>query len=231
MSTTYRSSRRYRRDRTASKVAAVLMSAMFLLVAGGVWWLIRSEVAPQRSTGQVAPLFVLDTAAPVMQVQPVMPVVENEVPIEDVAAPAEQVVTTPVEIEKPVSPSAPTPAPLKPAQPMFNGRPIRVIKTMRMLVTAYSPDARSCGQFADNITASGYSVWTNGMKLVAADRRLFPFGAIVTVPGYNDGQPVPVLDRGSAIKGSRIDLLYPTHAIARQWGAKWLNVTVWEYAD
>ena len=100
-----------------------------------------------------------------------------------------------------------------------------------MLVTAYSPDARSCGKFADNITASGYSVWTNGMKLAAADTRLLPFGSILTVTGYNDGQPVPVLDRGGAIKGYRLDLLYPTHEAALQWGARWIEVKVWEYAD
>lgn len=113
----------------------------------------------------------------------------------------------------------------------FNGRPLRKSREMTMLVTAYSPDSRSCGKFADGITASGYSVWTNGMKLVAADTDLLPFGTVITVPGYNDGQPVPVLDRGGKIKGNRLDLLHPTHEIARQWGAQRLTVTVWEYAD
>lgn len=117
------------------------------------------------------------------------------------------------------------------AQPTFNGRPIRPVRTMRMRVTAYSPDKRSCGKWADGVTASGHSVWTNGMKLVAADTRLLPFGSLVSVPGYHGGQPVPVLDRGGKIKGKRLDLLYPTHAIARQWGVQHLNVTVWEYAD
>lgn len=113
----------------------------------------------------------------------------------------------------------------------FGGRPLRKTKTLRMLVTAYSPDERSCAPFADNITASGYSVWTNGMKLVAADTKLLPFKSIITVPGYHGGRPVPVLDRGGRIKGERLDVLYPTHAIARRWGKKWLDVDVWEYAD
>lgn len=116
-------------------------------------------------------------------------------------------------------------------RPTFDGRPIRPVKRMSMLVTAYSPDERSCGIHADGITASGYSVWTNGMKLVAADTRLLPFGSIVTIPGYHGGKPVPVLDRGGKIKGNRLDVLYPTHEIARQWGAQRLEVTVWEYAD
>ncbi len=113
----------------------------------------------------------------------------------------------------------------------FNGRPIRAVRSMRMRVTAYSPDHRSCGVHADGITASGYSVDVNGGRLVAADRRLFPFGALVSVPGYSSGQVVPVLDRGGAIKGSRLDVLYPTHEIARRWGVQHVDVMVWEYAD
>ena len=118
-----------------------------------------------------------------------------------------------------------------PAQPTFDGRPLRPVRTVRMLTTAYSPDERSCGIYADGITASGYSVWTNGMKLVAADTDHYPFGSILTIPGYNGGRPVPVLDRGGRIKGHRLDLLYPTHERALQWGAQRLDVTVWEYAD
>jgi len=125
----------------------------------------------------------------------------------------------------------PTPDVSAAAAPTFDGRPLRPVKTLRMLTTAYSPDARSCGIWADGITASGYSVWTNGMKLAAADTSLFPFGTILTVPGYNGGRPVPVLDRGGVIKGHRLDLLYPTHERALQWGAQRLDVTVWEYAD
>lgn len=113
----------------------------------------------------------------------------------------------------------------------YNGRLIRPRTTMTMRVTAYSPDRRSCGNWADGITASGRRVTTNGGRLVAADTRILPFGAIVSIPGYHDGEPVPVLDRGGAIKGYRLDLLYPTHARARQWGVQDLEVTIWEYAD
>ncbi|MCC7145299.1 MAG: 3D domain-containing protein [Phycisphaeraceae bacterium] len=119
----------------------------------------------------------------------------------------------------------------KKAQLYFDGRPIRAKGTVKLLVTGYSPDARSCGKFADGITASGKSVYTNAMKMVAADTRLLPFGSIVSVPGYNNGRPVPVLDRGGKIKGKRLDLLYPTHERAMKWGKKWVEVTVWEYAD
>lgn len=113
----------------------------------------------------------------------------------------------------------------------FNGRPIRPARVIWMTVTAYSPDERSCPGTADGITSSLHSVWTNGMKLVAADSRLLPLGSMVSVPGYDENRVVPVLDRGGKIKGRRLDVLYPTHEIARKWGVKKLPVTVWEYAD
>lgn len=112
----------------------------------------------------------------------------------------------------------------------FDGRPIRPVKTISMIVTAYSPDARSCAPFDDGITASGYSVATNGGNLIAADKR-FKYGTLLSVPGYNHNLPTPVLDRGGAIKGNRLDVLYPTHEIAREWGRQRLDVVVWEYLD
>jgi 3D (Asp-Asp-Asp) domain-containing protein len=117
------------------------------------------------------------------------------------------------------------------AAPMFNGRPIRPARTIRMKVTGYSPDARSCGDSADGITASGYSVWTNGGRMVAADTKVLPFGSLVSIPGYDSATPVPVLDRGGAIKGNRLDLLFPTHEQAREWGVRTVEVVIWEYAD
>ena len=113
----------------------------------------------------------------------------------------------------------------------FDGRPVVPIRTLRMRVTAYSPDERSCGRHADGITASGYSVETNGGHMVAADKRWFRFGSLVSIPGYADGQIVPVLDRGGAIKGNRLDVLYPTHERACAWGVQYIYVTEWAYDD
>lgn len=113
----------------------------------------------------------------------------------------------------------------------FNGRPLRAARTITMVVTAYSPDARSCPGTDDGYTATNHSVWTNAMRMVAADTDLLPFGSLVSVPGYADGEVVPVLDRGGAIQGRRLDVLYPTHEIARKWGRQKIKVTVWEYAD
>ncbi|MFG0274755.1 MAG: 3D domain-containing protein [Phycisphaerales bacterium] len=113
----------------------------------------------------------------------------------------------------------------------FDGRPIRPARTIMMTVTAYSPDAKSCGIWADGVTASNKSIWTNAMKLVAADTSVLPFGSLLSIPGYDHGSVVPVLDRGGAIKGDRLDVLYPTHEIALEWGVQRLPITVWEYAD
>jgi 3D (Asp-Asp-Asp) domain-containing protein len=113
----------------------------------------------------------------------------------------------------------------------FNGRPLRRAGTMTMRVTAYSPDYRSCGPNAKGITASGMSVWTNGMNLVAADPRVLPRNSLVSVPGYAEDSVVPVLDVGGAIKGNRLDVLYPSHDVALRWGVRDLEVTIWEYAD
>jgi len=113
----------------------------------------------------------------------------------------------------------------------FNGRPVRPVRTIMMTVTAYSPDARSCGDSADGITASLHDVYTNGFRLVAADTRLLPLGSMIKIPGYGSDQIVPVLDRGGKIKGTRLDVLFPTHEIAIQWGVKKLPVTIWQYAD
>lgn len=113
----------------------------------------------------------------------------------------------------------------------FSGRPVRPAGVIRMKVTAYAPCARSCGEFADGQTASLHSVFTNGMRLVAADSTVLPLGSMITVPGYAQGEVVPVLDRGGAIKGNRLDLLFPTHEAALQWGVREIDVIVWEYAD
>jgi 3D (Asp-Asp-Asp) domain-containing protein len=93
----------------------------------------------------------------------------------------------------------------------------------RMLVTAYCPCRVCCGPNAAGITASGRHVSANGGKFVAADPAL-PFGTLLAIPGYNQGRPVEVLDRGGAIKGDHLDVYFPTHDEAKRWGKQWLMV-------
>lgn len=102
--------------------------------------------------------------------------------------------------------STPTPA-----------KPTATIKRMR--VTAYCTCSRCCGKWSDGYAASG--VRAIG-KMIAADKR-YPFGTVMHVPGYGTAT---VEDRGGAIKGDRLDLLFPSHESALQWGVKWLDVTI-----
>lgn len=98
--------------------------------------------------------------------------------------------------------------------------------TRRMRVTAYCPCRRCCGRWADGRTACGKPVTANGGRFVAADRAI-PFGRAVSVPGYAGGRPVPVLDRGGAIRGDRLDVFFPTHDQALTWGVQYLEVRIW----
>ncbi|KKN55608.1 hypothetical protein LCGC14_0580800 [marine sediment metagenome] len=94
--------------------------------------------------------------------------------------------------------------------------------TILMNVSAYCPCERCCGDFADGITASG--VPAEGYVIAAP--RQYAFGTLMTVPGYADGRPVKVLDRGGAIKGNRLDVFFATHQEALNWGRQYLKVEV-----
>ncbi|MCC6909514.1 MAG: 3D domain-containing protein [Phycisphaerales bacterium] len=205
--------------RQSTHAAGVVLPAICALTAFvGVGLGLLVVQGAQRSPGTgLLQVTTTGAAAVVREVAPAAPALPVAA---DVEAPAPTI--TVIE-ERPVDA---TPSDIR----YFDGRPIRPVKTISMIVTAYSPDARSCAPFADGITASGKSVVTNGGKLIAADKR-FKFGSLLSVPGYNNNLPTPVLDRGGAIKGNRLDVLYPTHEIARKWGRQRLDVVVWEYVD
>jgi 3D (Asp-Asp-Asp) domain-containing protein len=101
-------------------------------------------------------------------------------------------------------------------------------KVVWMTVTAYCSCPRCCGPKARGLTASGRSIAYNGGQFVAADTKLFKFGTQLQIPGYAAGQAVEVIDRGSAIKGYHIDLFFPSHEQAKQWGKRYMAVTVVE---
>jgi len=60
---------------------------------------------------------------------------------------------------------------------------------------------------------------------IAADTRRYPFGTIMYIPDYGWGR---VEDVGSAIKGQHIDLFFPSHKRALQWGRTWKTVKIWK---
>lgn len=94
-----------------------------------------------------------------------------------------------------------------------------------MTVTGFCACTKCCGPRACGITASGAPVSTNSGHFVAASRSV-PFGVLVCVPGYAGNRSVPVLDRGKAIKGNRLDLFLSTHKAALKWGRKTLTVEI-----
>ena len=86
-------------------------------------------------------------------------------------------------------------------------------------VTAYCPGECCCGKWADGITASG----RRATGLIVAAPPNIPFGTVLDIPGYGWAS---VEDRGGAIKGMRLDVLFPTHQEALNWGVQYLDVTV-----
>ncbi len=109
-----------------------------------------------------------------------------------------------------------------------------------MDVSAYCPCSVCCGPRASGITASGELAVG---KLIAAPAS-YPFGTEMRIRGYGTAR---VQDRGGAVKSAgarvrggkagyrkvtttlqndRVDLLFPTHEEALQWGRQKLVVSV-----
>jgi 3D (Asp-Asp-Asp) domain-containing protein len=93
------------------------------------------------------------------------------------------------------------------------------LREKEMTITAYCPCQKCCGLHATGRTASGKVA--KG-KMIAAPKDV-PFGTQIFVPGYGWGT---VEDRGRAIKGNRLDVLFPTHKEALQWGRQTLTVKI-----
>jgi 3D (Asp-Asp-Asp) domain-containing protein len=102
------------------------------------------------------------------------------------------------------------------------------VRTIWMEVTAYCGCKKCCGPRACGITASGRSTVYNSGLFVAADTSLFPFGTQFKIPEYAGGEPVEVIDRGSAIKGYHLDVYFSDHDQARAWGRRWIAVAIVE---
>jgi 3D (Asp-Asp-Asp) domain-containing protein len=101
-------------------------------------------------------------------------------------------------------------------------------RTLMMEVTAYCACKKCCGPNAQGLTASGKPVSYNDSKFVAADTRVLPFGTKIRVPGYAGDESIEVIDRGGAIKGNKLDLFFPTHEAALEWGRQFVAVTIEE---
>ena len=106
-----------------------------------------------------------------------------------------------------------------------------------METTGYCLCDKCCGVWATKgIDDNGQRITASGKPakgpLVAGPPNL-PFGTFVSIPGYEDGRKVEVLDRGGAIQGDRLDLLFEDenglsgHQRALNYGRQRVFVTVY----
>lgn len=87
------------------------------------------------------------------------------------------------------------------------------------VITAYCTCKICCGVYSGhNRTASGTIPTTN--RTIAVDTSVIPFGTRVVF----NGQVYVAEDKGSAIRGKRIDLFFYSHAQATRWGKKTMEV-------
>lgn len=93
-------------------------------------------------------------------------------------------------------------------------------KTFTVQATAYTPYCKGCS----GITSTGINVNNDRhQRIIAVDPSVIPLGSRVWVEGY--GEAIAA-DRGSAIKGNRIDVLYKSQNAALQWGRRTVTVKI-----
>ncbi|WP_425355021.1 3D domain-containing protein [Paenibacillus shirakamiensis] len=106
----------------------------------------------------------------------------------------------------------------------------RVIRAVSVMATGYTAGYESTGK---NKNHPSYGITYSGVKVrrdkqtvstIAADLKVFPLGTILYIPGYGYGV---VADKGSAIKGQKIDLYFSTiKQVYKEWGKKKVTVQV-----
>ena len=98
--------------------------------------------------------------------------------------------------------------------------PAKELKYFILESTGYYPGPESCAPFDDGFTAIGDVA---GRGSVAIDDKNGPLrmGQRVWIEGYGLGK---CNDRGSAIKGWKIDLCFSTFKEAKKWGRKLTKV-------
>ena len=109
------------------------------------------------------------------------------------------------------------PAPPETKKPIEPGATTIGLEPQRFSATAYSLHGR---------TASGAYV---ARGLIAADRRVLPLGTRVRLEAGSYSGEYLVADRGSAIRGHRIDIWMPTTREAMRFGRRPVKLTILRY--
>jgi len=95
-------------------------------------------------------------------------------------------------------------------------------KTITVTSTGYTVESAG----GSGITATGIDLNKNpNAKVISVDPKVIPLGSKVYVEGY--GQAIAA-DTGSAIKGNKIDIYFPTKEQAINWGVRNVNITIQE---
>ena len=92
------------------------------------------------------------------------------------------------------------------------GENIRFSRSINMQATAYTHTGRN--------TATGVPPQYG---TAAVDTSVIPFGTDLYVDGYGYAK---AMDRGSAIKGNKIDLFFETYEETAVWGKRWVDVYI-----
>jgi 3D (Asp-Asp-Asp) domain-containing protein len=112
--------------------------------------------------------------------------------------------------------------------PVFHIDNIKDYKVVEVTATGYYAGIESTGKEPGHpeygITYSGVKVRRDLFSTIAADRKVFPIGTVLHIPGYGYGI---VADTGSAIKGKKIDLYFNSKKqVFSEWGKKKVKVRV-----
>lgn len=106
----------------------------------------------------------------------------------------------------------------------------KAAKKVKVVATGYTAGYESTGKHPSHpqygITYSGVKVRRDKdtISTIAADLKVFPIGTVLYIPGYGYGI---VADKGSAIKGNKIDLYFKTtKQVFKEWGKKEVEVQV-----
>ncbi len=123
----------------------------------------------------------------------------------------------------------------KQAQQAQPERKKKAVETVKVLATGYTAGYESTGKKPNHpqygITYSGVRVRRDKdtVSTIAADLKIFPIGTILYIPGYGYGV---VADKGSAIRGHKIDLYFDTiKQVYKEWGKKEVEVQVVRKGD
>jgi 3D (Asp-Asp-Asp) domain-containing protein len=95
-------------------------------------------------------------------------------------------------------------------------------KEITVTATAYTASCSGCS----GITYTGINLKKNPYaKVISVDPNVIPLGSKVYVPGY--GEAIAA-DKGSAIKGNKIDVFISNKQRALQWGSKTVTIKVYK---